>query len=45
MAKFEETGAAVGAMLPVTPVSEVLTMLNKESGVLGISGLSNDYRA
>lgn len=25
-------------------VSDVLTMLNKESGVLGISGLSNDYR-
>ena len=25
-------------------VSEVLTMLNKKSGVLGISGLSNDYR-
>ena len=25
MAKFEETGAAVGAMLPVTPVSEVLS--------------------
>ena len=24
--------------------SEVLTMLNKKSGVLGISGLSNDYR-
>lgn len=25
-------------------VSEVLQMLNKQSGVLGISGLSNDYR-
>ena len=25
MAKFEETGSAVGAMLPVTPVSEVLS--------------------
>ena len=39
MAKFEETGAAVGAMLPVTPVSEVLTKTPTDESV------DNEYAA
>lgn len=39
MAKFEETGAAVGAMLPVTPVSEVLTKAPT------VESVDNEYAA
>lgn len=39
MAKFEETGAAVGAMLPVTPVSEVLTKTPT------VESVDNEYAA
>ena len=39
MAKFEETGAAVGAMLPVTPVSEVL------SKAPTVESVDNEYAA
>ena len=39
MAKFEETGAAVGAMLPVTPVSEVLAKAPT------VESVDNEYAA